>query len=504
MAKRKDAEFSSAEVTIPEFRQMLRASKELFIEYFLGDELGEHPVEDFHLLVFDRFTDLKQPRDVAALPRDHAKTTYLRLAYVYVAAFTEMEFFVPMGPTKEAASHSMMVILNYLRSPEFEDIFGPIEISIMRPSEGYIEGKMTWYDEQDEPHEKMLILKAQGAQQQVRGMNVYGLRPQYVGCDDIEGEDDVRTQEGYLKFKTWFDNTFMRAVSKEDGLNKVVQIGNLVGYQTLLNDNLLDPDWRSIRLGILRANGKPLWSTRFSLESIKKDFVAAKRRGQLGGWFGELMNMPINLATSLVNYEKIHFSPVRNPASGVEYKSFITIDPAGDSADSDEAAIVLHTLDPLMVPQVTEYVHARGMTPAMMVEEIKKLCLRWNCYVIGCESVQLQKVFLNYFELAFQMDNMLNYEFVPIKVGRTHKTARLKVFASAIETGEWTLTEGDWDLVQQMITFDVRKENNLDDLIDAASMGQYMLDNHMIDIMKSRAGNQVDVVAEYIPGATNI
>lgn len=486
--------FSRAEVSVSTFRRMLRASKELFIEYFAGDVLGEHPVEDFHLMIFDRFTDMSVARDVAALPRDHAKTTYLRLAFVYIAVFTDLEFFVPMGPTKDSAAFSMQVIWNYMNSPEFEDIFGPVEVMIMRPSEGFIKAKMSWFDEDDVERHKLFIIKAQGAEQQVRGMNIDGLRPQYVGCDDIEDEIAVRTEEGYLKFKTWFDNTFMRAVSKEPGRNKVAQIGNLVGYRTLLNDNLTDPDWRSIRLGILRANGQPLWPNKNSLETIKKDFLYAKRRGQLAGWFGELMNMPLNLANALVNYEKITFSPVRNPADGKDYKAFITIDPAGDGVNSDEAAIVLHTIDAIGLPQVSEYVHARGMSPDVMAEEVKKLCLRWDCHVIGCESVQLQKVFLNYFELSFKVDNMLDYVFVPIPVAKMHKTARLRVWASALETGEYSLAEGDWDLVQQLLTFDVRKDNNLDDLIDAASMGLKMLELYQLEIMDQKVGQMVDNV----------
>lgn len=486
------ADFSHAEIPISELRQMLRRSKEMFIEYFLADDLGDAPVEDFHLMLFDRFTDMSRPRDVAALPRDHAKTTYLRLAYPYLLAFSPVEFFVAMGPAKGSASASLQAIWNYITSPEYTEVFGEVVPTIFRPSEGHIEAKATWYDENDVPRQKLLILRSQGAQQQVRGMNFYGLRPQFVGCDDIEGEDDVLTVEGYLKFKTWFDNTFMRAVSREQGLNKVAQIGNLVGYKTLLNDNLEDPDWRGMRLGILRRNGQPLWPRRFPLDAIKKDFDAAKRRGQLAGWFGELMNMPINLANSLFDFAKITFSPVRNPADGLAYKSFITIDPAGDGKTADECAIVLHTIDASGLPQVSEYVHQRGMTPAMIVEEIKRLCLRWDCYVIGCESVQLQKVFLSYFELSFMTDNMLGYTFVPIQVGRSHKTARIKVWASAVESGDYSLAEGDWDIIQQAMMFDMRKENNLDDLLDACSMGIYMLDNYMHEIMKSRVGHQIE------------
>ena len=232
-----------AEVDVREMLGLLRGSNEAFIEFFLADEIPpELGVEDFHLLLFARFIDMSVPRDVAALPRDHAKTTYLRLAFLYVIYFTPVQFIVPMGSTHGMATASLQVVWNWLNEDHAMQIFGMPLPQIERISEGLLEFYVDWYDENLEPRRKLVILKAQGAQQAVRGMNRYGIRPQYVGCDDIEDETAVKTQDGYEKFKAWFDNTFMRAVSREKGRNKVAQIGNLVGMQTLLNDNLNDPD----------------------------------------------------------------------------------------------------------------------------------------------------------------------------------------------------------------------------------------------------------------------
>ena len=243
-----------------------------------------------------------------------------------------------------------------------------------------------------------------------------------------------------------------------------------------------------MRLGILRKTGEPLWPTRFTPAEIKKDLEAAKRRGQLNAWFGELMNMPLNMETALVDYDKIVWSRRRHPADGVNYSCFITIDPAISAADTaDDAAVVLHTIDPAGVPQITEYVFYKGMTPDRMADEVVALCEKWNCYVVGCESVALQVTLLYYFELAFAIRGMHGYTFVPISVGRTHKTSRLITFASALVSGEYTLSEGDWAFASQMLQFDIRKTNNKDDLIDAGSMGLYMLENYRREIFTDRA-----------------
>lgn len=505
-------EFVQAEVDIEEYRELLRESYESYIEFSLADEIDpEFGVEDFHIMVFSRFVDMSVSRDVAALPRDHAKTTYLRLAFTYIMRYTPVQFLVYMSATHAAASASLQVIYNMLTDDNAVEIYGaPIATRVMRFSEGHLEFYLDWWDDDGTKRKKLVILKALGAEQQIRGMNVHKLRPQYVGCDDIEDDTAVKTKEGYQKFKAWFDNTFMRAVSRQEGLNKVSQIGNLIGLETLLNDNINDPDWRALRLGVVRKSGKPLWPSRFSLASIKKELEAAKRRGQLSAWFGEMMNMPLNIETMLIAFEKIAWSRKRSPGDGRDYKSFITIDPAISKEETaDDAAIVLHTIDEDGVPQITEYIYHQGMTPEIMAENVLFLCRKWDCWVVGVEAVQLQTVLLHYFELAFFLENHTGVDFVPIKIGRAHKTARLRVFAAALTKdeqnhSEYTLSEGDWDFSSQLLQFDTRSTNNKDDLIDAGSMGLMMLRDYSTNIYKTRVAAVVNAVGEAQGSSTSI
>lgn len=493
------AEFDTVELML-----LVRNNHEAFIEFMLTDELRDNPsVEDFHLTTFGRFVDLSHGRDVVALPRDHAKTTYLRLAFVYIMLFSDLQFFVYMSATHGAAAASVQVIWNMLNDTDFADIFGYPEEKVTRLSEGYLEFYINAIDEHGAPHRKLIILKAQGAGQQIRGMNIYGLRPQYVGCDDIEDDTAVKTEEGYLKFLAWFDNTFMRAVSRERGRNKVAQVGNLIGVQTLLNDNLNDPDWRKMRFGVIRKDGSPLWPFRFPIEEIKKELMAARRRGQLSAWFGEMMNMPINIETALIDFDKIKWSKLRHPADGFTYRKFITIDPAISKEETaDEAAIVLHTIDMAGVPQVTEVIAYKGMTPDVMAQEVWDLCEKWDCWVVGCESVALQSVLLYYFELVFITAGKLGVDFVPIKLGKMHKTGRLRAFAAALVGGEYTLAENDWMVSGQLLEFDVRSTNNKDDRIDAASMGTYMLNNHNDLIYQDRAALEAPAHSQVTQGSS--
>lgn len=485
-----------AEIDAKELRALLR-NHEFFIEYFLADEIPEgQQVEDFHLATFGRAVDLWHdidsplfPRkDVVALPREHAKTTYARLAWIYLLFFSPVQFFVYMGSTHGNASASIGSIWNRIMSDPTIDAFGLPRVRVERLSEGYVEFVVEAYDENDEPYEKLVIFKALGVNQALRGMNVHNLRPQYVTCDDIEDDTAVKTKEGYIKLKHWFDNTFMRAVSRRPGRSKVFQIGNLIGTQTLLNDNITDPEWRSMRLGVLRKDGSPLWAASWPIEVITADLERAKRRGGLSAWFGEMMNMPYNLETALISYEDLYFQPRRHYADGGDYKTFITIDPAISEKDSaDEAAIVLHTIDDFGLPQITEYVAQRGLGPDGIADVVWDMCLRWDCRLVGCESVALQKVLLNFLELKFATRGEFGVEFVPIDVGRAWKTGRIQTWCAAIRDREYCLAEGDWGVPSQLIAFDIRKSNNQDDLIDACSMGMHMLKFYMHLIMSSKA-----------------
>ena len=481
-----------------ELLHMLRLSDEFFIQYFIGDLMDDDEVQDFHLITFKRFCDLTQRLDVVALPRDHAKTTYLRLAFVKMIYFSKLQFFVYVSATQGLAAASISVIWNWITGDEGLAAFGAPHATVERLSEGHLEFFVDAYDENGEPYRKFIILKALGAQQTLRGMNLYNMRPQFVGCDDIEDEAAVKTDEGYRKFKHWFDNTLMRAITRRVGRSKICQIGNLIGLQTLLNDNINDPDWRAMRLGVLRANGKPLWPNSWTIEQIKADFEKAKRRGQLSAWMGEMMNMPYNMENALIPVEQIFYTPLRNPADpDARIVSFITIDPAiSKKTSADHCAIVLHSIDETGLPQVSEYIHARGIDPFMIAEEVEKLCLKWGCNVVGVESVQLQKVLLYFFELYFAVNNMQGMHFVPIEVGQQHKTGRLISWASMIKAREYSIAENEWAVTNQLISFDTRKDNNSDDLIDACAMGPYMIKYYAGLIAESRAGTKAPLVNE--------
>ena len=233
-----------------------------------------------------------------------------------------------------------------------------------------------------------------------------------------------------------------------------------------------------MRIGALRPDGTPLWPWLWPIEKLARDMLEYIEEGQLSSWFGEMMNMPVNIETGLVDPDRIKYTPRRTPQDIIDHAdgySYITVDPAvSQQSWADEAAVVLHTVVS-GVPQVTEYIHAKGLGEEGMIKAIMSLVDRWpGTYVVGVESVALQQVLLVYFQLYTEIRGY-NLHFVPILGSRTSKTPRLRVFGQALMSGEYSLAEGDLDLINQLLSFDTSKTNNLDDLIDGASMGMEMI-----------------------------
>ena len=127
------------------------------------------------------------------------------------------------------------------------------------------------------------------------------------------------------------------------------------------------------------------------------------------------------------------------------------------------------------------------MDPYDIVTETIAMCEKWGCYVIFVESVQLQAVLVYFFDLWLASNNYQGYIVLGLPVGRAHKTTRIMAWASTIKAKEYSLAEGEWGVSSQLISFDTRKDNNVDDLIDACSMGLIAMRMFMPEIIQGRA-----------------
>ena len=166
--------------------ERLRTDGEFFIEFFLPDELSSQ-VPVFHIEIWQLLTNTAMQRVLLAIPRDHAKTTLSKLCVVWYFLFTNHRFCVYLSNTNTIAKNACKDIMGYLKSDNFRSVFGDIKI------EKESETDSLWMFELVMPDGriKKCILRAVGAGQQMRGINIDNQRPDMTVVDDVEDNENT-------------------------------------------------------------------------------------------------------------------------------------------------------------------------------------------------------------------------------------------------------------------------------------------------------------------------
>lgn len=457
--------------------EAMRASAEFFIQFFLAEEL-EFPVPPFHVATWDLMNDDAAEQIAAALPRGTAKTTLAKLTAVRHFLFTDTRFVVYVSNTASVAAEACKDIINYMRSPNYEAVFGKLEFEVEQDGRGFYKFWLQYVDTVGMLRKKFCILRAIGAGQQVRGLNIDNTRPELAIVDDLESDENTATKELQLKLKTWFYGPFIKAMSRKR--RKIIFIGNMLSNRSLLYHFCeTSEEWHSMRYGILLSNGEPLWPEIWSLEEIRKDFLEYQSANLVGRWFAEMMNMPIADGNLLIDAEDIYYVPHLMP--GEEEAAFITVDPAiSQKTHSDDTAIAVHALVNGLW-RVVETVVGK-YTPDQLFMILLALCQKWDTRCVGIEMAGYQAALKFLFEVLMQVHQQ-QFSIFEVPHKNKPKYERISVWCSLIRKKQWAVEEGDYVITEQLLMYDPAKKNNRDDLIDACSMGVTMTEMYMAAIL---------------------
>lgn len=460
------------EINIAELRQLLETNHEFFIHFFLSDELTV-PIPDFHLDEFQRMVAPKIPRYCAAIPRGHAKTTLAKLACVYLILFSRYSFFVYLSASHGIAAPACRDIIAFIESENFRAVFGPVEYRIRREAEGYFEFRIPSID-------KNVILRAQGAGQQVRGLNIGNRRPDCAFIDDFEDVETTASPTSFQHLVRWLYGTFFKALNQFGA--KIVQIGNMVAQDCILRRHIESPAWASTLYGALLDTGKPLWPDLWPIDALIADFKEYQAMGLTDVWFREMMNVPIAPDGGLIRTDEITFRPPVVP--GQPLHTFVTLDPAiskkrwGHRMCAVAHGYVYNEENGMGWWQILEYIHGRGINPVLLWPSLASLMIRWRARLCAIESIAYQDSLRYVLEDYARNEGLFTLEFVPISVPNASKTMRLAAWAGELKADKtnlrppiYSLTRGDWGMMQQLISYDPQSERNDDDLIDAAAYG---------------------------------
>jgi len=472
------------EVDIAQLRLLLYTDFEIFIEFFLADAL-DMSVPEFHKEIWSLLTDLEKERVLLAIPRDHAKTTLAKLVVIWYWLFTAHRFAVYLSNTAPIAKGACRDIIEYLNHPNFIEVFGVIKMIKSSENEGLWIFDLPLHT----GGEKRCILRAIGQGQQMRGINIDNQRPDIAVVDDVEDNENTESELQQKKLDKWMFGPFLKALARK---KKILWLGNMLTKTSLLARLSRNARWNPVVFGCLVKDSvtgalRPLWPEKWSVDALQEDFKEYKDNGLVETWMCEMMNMPGHGENGF-RPDQINYTPV--PTPDMIRAAFITIDPAfGLKARNDESAVTVHLIPNDGCP--ISFCGAHGhMDETELFNETLQLAQYWNAWVWGIEAIAAQRLLIPMFEM-FLASRLLTgrAELLPLMAGRGDpKASRIRAFVNLMANGEWAVAEEDVVITQQIVSYDFRKKEQPDDIIDSAAYGPYMTEQFMHLILAQAMG----------------
>lgn len=461
-----------AVATRAEIIKRLGDDGEFFIEFFLHEELTS-PVPFFHYgEIWPLLTNTAMQRVLLAIPRDHAKTTLSKLAVVWYFLFTNHRFCVYLSNTNTIAKNACKDIMGYFDSANFKSTFGAIKIIKESETDSLWIFEITMLD----GRVKKCILRAVGAGQQMRGINIDNQRPDIAVVDDVEDNENTDSPLLQKKLDKWIFGPFIKALARR---KKIIWLGNMLQKTSLLSRLSIRPNWNPVVFGALVKDAvsgvlRSLWPERWSLEELVEDFEEYRELGLVETWFCEMMNMPGHSADGFTA-EQARFAAM--PGTDEILAAWLVLDPAfGENESNDNASWTVHVLPKDGCAMVVE--HATGKFRDEELFEVGfRLACKWNAWVWGVEAVAAQRVLIPFFKLLLAGKLMSkSVEILPLMAGKGDpKVARIKSWVGLMASGEYAIYEGAIEIVTQMVNYNMKKKSNDDDLLDSCAYGPQVL-----------------------------
>jgi len=478
-----DVETIDVSADVRELRQRLKHDGTFFIEFFLGEQ-HDLPVPQFHVEVWDRIKAAAN-RILLAIPRDHSKTTIAKLHVIWHWLFTKHRFATYLSNTNAIAKGACKDIVQFLRHPNFVAAFG--KVRVIKESE--MESLWQYGLPMPGGREKIIILRAIGQGQQMRGINIDNQRPDFAVVDDVEDNENTESPAQQKKLDKWIFGPFIKALARK---HKIVWLGNMLQKTSLLARLSRNPRWNPIVFGCLVKDSvtgllQPLWPDKWSIEALKEDLKEYKDLGLVETWMCEMMNMPGHGENGFTQ-DQLNYQAIPTP-DGIK-AAWITIDPAfGLNAHNDESCISVHVIPEDGVPMTVQAVHGHFDETRLFYETLS-LARYWGAWTWGIEAVAAQRVLIPFFNVLLAQQQMNHHvEILPLMSGRGDpKIGRIRALASLMANGEWAVADDDVDFTTQFLALSMTKKDQADDIVDSVAYGPLMMELYLAIIMIQFSG----------------
>lgn len=463
----------------------IRNDCHLYLSFYMGDllELG---IPEFHEEIWDEFLELldevNRPdmlvgilHKLLGVPREHAKTTLVKLACILFLRYSRLSFLAYISNTFASALNAIKDIKEWLLSPQETELYGKANVLKNSESEGLfiLEIHVPGQDRL-----KKIILKAFGVGTQIRGQLIDSRRPDFMVFDDVESQETAATEVQQQKLDSWCFGTALKAMAK---MGVAIFIGNMISETTLLARLAKEPKWRPTVFGsLIRAKDgsiRPLWPERWTFDALMEDYASYRRVGLGHSWEAEMMNLTSKdiFGESLENCPR----PPRPMPDQLE-AGFITLDPAfGTNAWNDESALTVHgRVIGADIPLVLETWHGR-VKEERLLDELIRLSYYWGITTWCIESVAAQQLLIPLFRALLVQRGMSPDLFlmIPIIRGKTSKASSIIAWRAACANGSYGIVEEEQELVELLEKYSPDTTEH-DDRCDSGSFGTIVWSLH--------------------------
>jgi predicted phage terminase large subunit-like protein len=259
-----------------------------------------------HREIVDHLMDNKYDLLNVIAPRGHAKTTLTAQVYPLWHIFCEdlhngkppkPKFVLLTSKSRQSAVNTLTTIKNILEhNRHFHAIFG------YHGSQN----AQTWRE--DIIHlENGSVIVCKGWEQQIRGLNIDGMRPSLIVGDDIESEENTKTQDAVDKTFRRFVQAIMPALGKG---GRVINVGTPLVQNSLVFTLGEMEEWTTLHYkAIYTEEGiqKALWPEIWPLDKLLKRKRSLDEIGRISSFYREFMCEVIGDEDQLFNHSYLRY-----------------------------------------------------------------------------------------------------------------------------------------------------------------------------------------------------
>lgn len=224
----------------------------------------------------------------------------------------------------------------------------------------------------------------------IRGLKWKNNRPSIVLADDLQDEDDAKSQAALDSDWTWFRSE----VSFLGQYTRFFMIANNLGEKCIIEQIGKDPKLFGFifdRVPIIsepNENGIPTWSERFSKEFILDEYDRFKKTGDLAIWLRNRMCIAVSPETQIFKRDDLRwYLPQELPNIISKSNIYISCDLAGSAKKSaDYCAFAVIAVDEEDYWYVIDLPYGRW-EPTEQFKQLFDTVRKWKPYKVGIETV---------------------------------------------------------------------------------------------------------------------